>query len=70
MKLAYAVSCIKEAVKHLFVVRLLEHQEDCSKENSGRTEEKRKLGQECELLYVKERNVLGMFRRFPNIVCI
>jgi len=48
----------------------MEHQEKCSKENSSRIEEKRILGEKCELLYAKERNVLGMFRGFPNIVCI
>jgi len=41
--LVYAISCIKEAVNHLFVFRLLEHQEDRSKKNSSIIVEKRKL---------------------------
>jgi hypothetical protein len=69
MKHIYAISSINEAVKHLFVVSTMEHQEKSSKENSSRIEEKRILGEKCELLYAKERNVLGMFRGFPNIVC-
>jgi len=36
---------IKEAIKHLFVVSSLEHQEESSKENRRRIGEKRKLGE-------------------------
>jgi hypothetical protein len=34
--------------------------------NSSRIEEKRKLGEESELLNVKDRTVLGLFRRFQG----
>ena len=43
IKLVYAVSSIKEAVKHLFVVGPLKHQEDSCKEESSRIFDKRKL---------------------------
>ena len=69
-KLVNAVSSINEAVRHLFVVSPLEHQEECRKENNSRIEGKRKLGEECELLCLKYRNLLGIFRRFPNIAFV
>jgi hypothetical protein len=43
--LVYPDSPIKEAITHIHVVNPLELQEECSKKNSSRIGEKRKLGE-------------------------
>jgi hypothetical protein len=48
---------------------LLDNQEEISKKSSSRIDEKRKLGEECELLYIKDRKILGFFRSFPEFSC-
>jgi len=47
----------------------LEHQEESGMKNSSRIEEKQKLGEECELLFIKDRKILVLFRRFSDSAC-
>jgi hypothetical protein len=48
---------------------LLEHQEESSMKKSRRIEEKRRLGEECEMLFKEDRKILGFFRIFPGFAC-
>jgi hypothetical protein len=59
-------SYIKKIINQLIGISSSGVSRKSSKKSSSRIGEKKKLGEGCELFYVNERKILGLFRSFPG----